>query len=293
MVRVFIDEGDRTDRKRARLKYVLDRLGAEAFLVATEKLLPTPLPRLSVAECEPRQPLHRDAHAGFHRQSQPGRIYCGVVLPLGRMTSGQMRVIADIAHRYGSGTIRLTVWQSLIVSDIGADDEAAVRAALSQIGLPAEASHLRAAFVACTGNTGCRFAASDTKRHALASLDFLEPRVALDTPINIHFTGCPNSCAQHYIGDIGLLGAKIPSGDAAEIEGYHVYLGGGYGERRELAREVMREVPHDALPRVLERLMGAYLAHRKSAAETFQDFSKRHSPDALRAFAADPLLKAA
>ncbi len=88
MVRVFIDEGDRTDRKRARLKYVLERMGHQAF-PAAEKLLPAPLARLPLAECEPRPPLRRDAHAGFHRQRQPGRVYCGVALPLGRMTSAQ------------------------------------------------------------------------------------------------------------------------------------------------------------------------------------------------------------
>ena len=293
MVRVFIDEGDRTDRKKARLKYVLDRMGHQAFLAAAEKLLPAPLARLPLAECEPRPPLKRDAHTGFHRQSQAGRLYCGVALPLGRMSSAQMRAIADIASRYGSGTIRLTVWQSLIVSDIAAADEPAVRAALAQIGLPAEASHLRAGFVACTGNSGCRFAASDTKRHALASLDYLESRVALDTPINIHLTGCPHSCAQHYIGDIGLLGAKIPVSEDAEVEGYHLYLGGGYGERRELAREVMRDVPQNELPQVLERLLGAYLKQRNSAAETFQEYTRRHSPEALRALARRALPEAA
>lgn len=292
MIRVFIDEGDRTDRKRARLKYVLDRIGHEGFLAATEKLLPTSLPHLPIAECEPRPPLRRDAHAGFHPQRQAGHVYCGVALPLGRMMSAQMRGIADIARCYGSGTIRLTVWQSLIISDISARDEAAVRAALNDIGLPAEASNLRSAFVACTGNTGCRFAASDTKRHALESIGYLDRRLSLDQPINIHLTGCPHSCAQHYIGDIGLLGTKILTGED-EIEGYHVYLGGGYGERREIAREVVRDVPHDALPRVLERLLNAYLEQRLSIAESFQDFSKRHTVEALRRFAADELKAAA
>jgi ferredoxin-nitrite reductase len=293
MVRVFIDEGDRTDRKRARLKYVLDRMGRDAFLAAAEKLLPAPLARLRAAECERRPPLRRDAHVGFHRQREPGRVYCGVALPLGRMTSLQMRGIADIASRYGSETIRLTVWQSLIVSDIAEADEAPVRAALAEIGLPAEASHLRAGFVACTGNTGCRFAASDTKRHALKSLEYLERRVALDTPINVHLTGCPHSCAQHYIGDIGLLGAKVAAGEDGEVEGYHLYLGGGYGEQRALAREVMRDVPHDELPQVLERLLRAYLAHRNSATETFQEFTKRHSLEALRALTGQRLPEAA
>jgi ferredoxin-nitrite reductase len=293
MVRVFIEEGDRTDRKRARLKYVLDRMGHEAFLAAAEKLIPAPLVRVPITECEPRPPLQRDAHVGFHRQSQPGRVYCGVALPLGRMTSLQMRGIADVASRFGSGTIRLTVWQSLIISDIAAADEAGVRAALTEIGLPTEVSHVRAGFVACTGNTGCKFAASDTKRHALESVEYLERNLTLDTPINVHLTGCPNSCAQHYIGDIGLLGAKIPVGEEGEVEGYHVYLGGGYGERRALAREVMRDVPHEELPQVLERLLGAYLMHRNSVDETFQDFATRHSPEALRALADEVLHEAA
>jgi ferredoxin-nitrite reductase len=293
MVRVFIEEGDRTDRKRARLKYVLDRMGHEAFLTAAEKLLPAPLARLPSAECKPRAPFRRDAHVGFHRQSQPGRVYCGVVLPLGRLTGQQMRGVAAVASRFGSGTIRLTVWQSLIISDIATADEAGVRAALAEIGLPTEASRVRAGFVACTGNTGCKFAASDTKRHALESLEYLERKLTLDTPINVHLTGCPHSCAQHYIGDIGLLGAKILVGEEGEAEGYHVYLGGGYGERRALAREVMRDVPHDELPRVLERLIGAYLLHRHSAAETFQEFANRHSTEALRALTGEPLPEAA
>jgi ferredoxin-nitrite reductase len=293
IVRVFIDEGDRTDRKRARLKYVLDRLGRDAYLAAAEKLLPAPLPRLPLADCEPRPTPLRGAHAGFHRQRQPDRIYCGVALPLGRMSTDQMRGIAAIATRYGSGTIRLTVWQSLIISDIDVADQAAVRAALAEIGLPAEVSPLRAAFVACTGNTGCRFAASDTKRHALETMSYLEARVPLDVPINVHLTGCPNSCAQHYIGDIGLLGIKVAAGTDAEVEGYHIYVGGGYGERRELAREVMRDVRHHELPRALERLLAAYLAHRTSTAESFRDFAKRHSVEGLRALVLDRIPEAA
>jgi len=283
-VRVFIDEGDRTDRKRARLKYVLERMGPQDFLAAAEKLLPEPLARLPLAECEPRRAVQRDAHVGFHAQRQPGLVYCGVALPLGRISVAQMRAVADLAQRYGSGTIRLTVWQNLIVSDIAVRDAQAVRAALLEIGLPAEVSKLRAGFVACTGNSGCKFALSNTKGHALATMKYLDRRVALDTPINVHFTGCPNSCAQHYIGDIGLLGTKVASGEDSEVEGYHLYLGGGYGEQRELAREILRDVPHDELPKLLEQLLQAYLQQRSSAAESFQEFARRHSSEALMAF---------
>ncbi|HEY2628648.1 MAG TPA: hypothetical protein VGI57_05940, partial [Usitatibacter sp.] len=164
--------------------------------------------------------------------------------------------------------------------------------ALNAIGLSAEVSHVRAGIVACTGNTGCKFSASDTKRHALAIADHLDDRVKLDAPINIHLTGCPHSCAQHYIGDVGLLATKITQADDRQVEGYHVYLGGGFGERKALAREVLRDVPAEELPATLERVLKGYLAQR-AGSESFQDFARRHSEEALRALASEALEKAA
>jgi ferredoxin-nitrite reductase len=282
IIRVFIDEGDRTDRKKARLKYVVDRLGRERFLAAVEARLPAPLARLAAADGEPRTPPRRGAHAGFHAQKQPGLWYCGVMLPAGRMTSAQMRGLAAIAERQGSGTLRLTVWQNVIVSDIPEDALGAVEAELGALGLTGRASEVRAGTVACTGNAGCKFAASDTKRHARAIVEHLDAALALDTPLNIHLTGCPNSCAQHYVGDIGLLGAKIASGEE-QLEGYHLFAGGGYGERQALGREILRDIPAPEVPVVLERLLRAYLERRASKDETFQAFSRRHAPEALRA----------
>jgi ferredoxin-nitrite reductase len=291
IVRVFIDEGDRTDRKRARLKYVLDRMGLERFLLEVEKRLPAPLARLPLAECEPRPLLARGAHVGFHPQKQAGRVYCGIALPVGKMSAAQMHAIAAIAGRHGSGAIRLTPWQNLIVSDIAATDRAEVVAALAAIGLAAEASLVRSGMVACTGNSGCKFSASDTKRHALAIADHLDARLKVDAPLNIHVTGCPNSCAQHHVGDIGLLATRIAAGDA-DIEGYHLFAGGGFGERRGLGREILRDVPADEAPRALERLLRAYLERRTSPEESFQGFANRHGADALRDFVRAELAEA-
>jgi ferredoxin-nitrite reductase len=285
IVRVFIDEGDRTDRKKARLKYVLDRMGLERFLAEVEKRLPAPLERLALADCDPRPRLKPGAHVGFHAQKDPRQVYCGIALPVGRMTSVQMRGLADIAERFGSGTLRLTVWQNLIVSDIAAGAEPAVEAALGGIGLTSHVSLARAGIVACTGNAGCKFAASDTKRHALAIADHLDRALDFDTAVNMHLTGCPNSCAQHYVGDVGLLGAKIASGDA-QIEGYHLFVGGGFGGQRRLGREVLRDVPATEVPRVIERLLRAYRAGRAGETEPFHEFAKRQSTEALRAVAA-------
>jgi ferredoxin-nitrite reductase len=279
---VFIDEGDRCDRTRARLKYVVERLGLDTFRAKVEERLARPPARLPREQCEPRPAVDRGGHIGFHPQKQAGLFYCGVAVPVGRLTVAQMRGIADIAERHGSGTIRLTVWQNLILSDIPEQNRVAVAAELQAIGLSETASAIRAGLVACTGNSGCKFSASDTKGHAAQLLEHLEPRVALDGPINIHITGCPHSCAQHYVGDIGLLATKVPGDDDHDIEAYHLFAGGGYGEHAQLAREIARDVPAVEVPPLLERLLQAYMEQRESPAETFQSFAGRHSEEELR-----------
>jgi ferredoxin-nitrite reductase len=158
--------------------------------------------------------------------------------------------------------------------------------AIAALGLTTKAASVRAGLVACTGNAGCRFAASDTKRHAEAIAAWCESRIALDGPVNIHLTGCHHSCAQHYIGDIGLLAAKVPgASEDEEVEGYHVLLGGGFGTEAGLAREVYRDVRADEAPQVIERVLKTYLTHRAED-ETFLAFTRRHEVDALKALVA-------
>jgi ferredoxin-nitrite reductase len=273
LIRVFIEHGDRTDRRKARLKYLLDRWGLERYLAEAERQLGAPFRRLPLAACRPRPPCRRDAHVGIHAQRQPGLFYAGVVLPVGRMSAAQMRGLAALAQRHGSGTIRLTVWQNLLLSDIPEAALGRVREGIAALGLALEAS---AGLVACTGNAGCRFSATDTKGHALALADHLDRRLALDQPLNIHLTGCPHSCAQHYVGDIGLLGARVEDG----VEGYDVAVGGGAGEGQGLARPLWRGVPFADLPPLVERMLRAYLAAR-GPGESFRDFARRHDDAAL------------
>jgi len=274
VVRVFIEHGDRTDRKKARLKYVLDRFGLEKYLEETQKHLKFPLRRFPLDRCEPRGSVARLAHVGFHPQRQEGLSYVGVVLPVGRMRVDQMRALADIAQRFGSGSIRWTVWQNLIISDIPQENIPDVKRAIEAAGLHWSATNVRAGMVACTGNTGCKFSASNTKRHAAAIADYLEDRVALDQPLNIHLTGCHHSCAQHYIGDIGLLATKISVGEEM-VEGYHVYVGGAYGEQRNIGREIYRDIVADDLPPLVERMLLGYMAHRAAPQESFHDYTRR------------------
>jgi ferredoxin-nitrite reductase len=280
IVRVFSERGDRTNRQKARLKYVLDAAGHGQFMNWVEEKLGRTLTRLPLGECEPRPAADRAAHIGFHAQKQPGMFYVGILPPVGKLTAAQMRGVADLAARHG-GSIRLTVWQNLLVTNI---PEAAIedaKAAIEAMGLAHEASAIRAGLIACTGNRGCKFSASDTKTHAIAIADYLEPRVAIDTPLNIHLTGCHHSCAQHYIGDIGLIAARVDTGGEDTVEGYHLHVGGGFGEHQALAREVLRDVKAEDAPEILRRMLAAYLLLRLTPAETFRDFADRHDAQAL------------
>jgi ferredoxin-nitrite reductase len=282
IVRVFIEHGDRTDRKRARLKYLIERWGIEKLVSEAATHLPFPWRFVAADHCEPRGPIDRHGHVGVHAQAQPGLSYVGVVLPASRLTAGQLSGLADIAERRGSGTLRLTVWQNLLISDIPAPQIPAALSEIEALGLATEASAVRAGLIACTGNVGCKFSLSDTKRHALEIADYLDARIELDQPLNIHLTGCPNSCAQHYVGDIGLLAAKVDMGGDLEAEGYHLIVGGGSGADLALGREICRDIPADELPRRLEAGLGTYLT-RRDADETFQAFANRHSVEQLAA----------
>jgi ferredoxin-nitrite reductase len=159
-------------------------------------------------------------------------------------------------------------------------------AAIEKLGLAVKASQIRAGLVACTGNAGCKFAASDTKRHAAEIGDWCEPRVNVNTPLNIHLTGCHHSCAQHYISDIGLIAAKVPGAtEDDQVEGYHLFAGGGFGAQADIGQEVYRDVKAEDAPKTVERLLKAYLTHRASAEETFLTFARRHDGETLRKLA--------
>ncbi len=232
IVRVFIEHGDRTNRNKARLKYVLDAWGFEKFLEAVEEKLGRKLTRVASNAIAPRPAYDRFAHIGVHPQKQSGLNWIGVALKLGRLSPEQIRGLAKLARDFGDGDIRLTVWQNLLLSGIADANVATVVAAIDSLGLTTKTSAIRSGLIACTGATGCRFAAAHTKENADEIATWCEERVPLETPVNIHLTGCHHTCAQHYIGDIGLIGARVPINDEGDtVDGYHVLVGGGYGTR--------------------------------------------------------------
>jgi len=282
IVRVFIKHGNRTDRKKARLKYVLDDWGFEKFIQAVEEELGRVLRRFPTESCTPNQVENRLAHIDVHPQSEAGLNYIGVVFPVGRMTSDQARGLSEIARKYGTGQMRLTVWQNLLIPDIKDKDVKTVKAKIRKLGLDYSASNLRAGLVACTGNAGCKFAGADTKKHAMQVAEYLESKLTLDSPINIHVTGCHHSCAQHYIGDIGLIATKVEI-DEDLVEGYDICIGGGWGANQSLVRLIVPGVPADEVGPKLEALLHRYLEHRSSPDEHFCSYASRSTDEELRA----------
>lgn len=283
LVRVFIENGNRTDRKKARLKHLLEKWTLTQYLDETEKLLGYQLPRVptdATAMEYPGQDLPH-SHVGVYPQKQAGLQYIGTTLPVGQITPKQMLRLAEIADLYGSGEIRLTVWQNLIIPNVADAYVETVKKALKKLGFATEQSNIRGGLIACTGNSYCKFAQVNTKGHALELATYLEKKLTLDQPLNIHLTGCPNSCAQHYMGDIGLLGAKVKvSGET--VEGYHVFVGGGFGKHQAVGRQVFTGVAFGDLKLTLEKMLRGYLRHRTER-ESFQSFTQRHDLNTLQA----------
>ncbi len=280
MLRVFVENGDRTNRKKARLKYLIDNWGVPKFLAETQKKLAFPLIHFPLANCTRRPPSIRHGHIGVYRQKQRNKNYLGVVIPVGVMTTRQMRRLAELAANYGSSQLRLTPWQNLLIPDIPDGFVETVKRQLVRLGFHYEATAVAGGLVACTGNTGCKWAAADTKGHALAIASHLEKRVQLDQPINIHLTGCPNSCAQHYIGDIGLQGVKVNAGGST-VEGYNIVFGGGCGPDAGIGREIFKSISFAEIPAMLERVLKVYLG-RRQAGESFTGFTRRHEMKQLQ-----------
>ena len=217
---------------------------------------------------KPRPPFDRIAHIGVHAQKQAGLNWIGVALPVGRMTARRCADLPRSRADLGDGDMRLTVWQNLLISGV-ADDARRRRGSGDRSPRPRapRPTSMRAGLVACTGNAGCKFAASDTKRHAEEIAAWCETRVAIDTPINIHLTGCHHSCAQHFISEIGLLACKVQeTEDGDRSRAITSWSAAASVPHAALGREIYRDVKADDAPRTVERMLKAYLAHRSFAA---------------------------
>jgi sulfite reductase (ferredoxin) len=274
----------RHNREKARLKFLFLLHGwtAERFQEELERRLGFAL-EPAVPEAPPAD-VYRD-HVGIHPQKQAGYDYAGLAILRGRLAPAEMRTIADLAERYGSGELRTTPMQNLLILHVRRERSAALARELEAAGLRLDASPFWRGTVACTGTEFCKLALTETKGFARWLVEELEARLpGFDQHLKLHITGCPNSCGQHWIADIGIEGKKLKVG-GQQVDAYYFCVGGGVGQHQATARPLGYRIPATEVPAAIERLLREYLAQRRDG-ENFRQFCARHTVDELRAFLA-------
>jgi precorrin-3B synthase len=264
---IFRDEGKRTKRTRARIKFLVDEWGVEKLRAEVERKLGREL-ETSVVPGDPIDP-HRD-HLGIHPQVQHGLYYVGGTTLRGRFTADQMIGVADIADRYGAGELRCTNRQNIIVVGVPDEHVETVAAELGDLGLPTEASAFRRGIISCTGMEFCKLAIVETKERAAELIEHLERRIGdLDGSIRINLNGCPNACAQYQIADIGLQGGITKTADGERVQGFILHIGGRLGEGATFGRRIAsKAIPATDARFAVERIVRAYKGERR-ADQTF------------------------
>jgi ferredoxin-nitrite reductase len=256
--------------KKPRLRQILQQWGMAWYRDRVSRYLSFPLRCQSLNSATASQNNYfPNRHLGVHAQKQEHLSYMGLVVPLGRLAAKQIEKLADLAEIYGNSILRLTPWQNLLIPDVSDSKISDLQTEIEQLGLSYSPNHPGSGIVACTGNTGCAASATDTKNHALALAKYLEKRLRLDRPLNIHFTGCPKSCAQHGMGNLTLLGTIIQQGEGfapfgrgllrrrirdRTVEGYHVYVGNRDGEEK-FGQLLYSNVIFDEIPALIEQIL--------------------------------------
>ncbi|KRE52765.1 nitrite/sulfite reductase [Phycicoccus sp. Soil748] len=280
VVSIFRDHGYRRLRNRARLKFLMADWGPERFREVLEddylgrKLLdgPGPLP----------PSRHRRDHVGVHAQKD-GNVWVGVAPVAGRVSGTTLYAVAELAERHGSGRVRLTAHQKLLVLDVPPENADALQAGLDGLGLPANPSEWRRGLMACTGIEFCKLALVETKARGGTVIAEMERRLPdFDVPFSIHVNGCPNSCARTQVADIGLKGMVQTDDNGNLVEIFQVHLGGGLGTEPQLARKTRAlKVRAVDLPDYVERIAGRFLEQRQDG-ESFAHWAHRAEEDDLR-----------
>lgn len=280
----------REHRERARLKFLFLRHGwtAERFLDELQDRIGFKFD--PAAEEYRPDDVYRD-HVGIHAQKQPGLSYVGAVVLRGRITADQMQSAADLAERYAGGELRATSMQNLLVVNVPAIHADTLAKELDAIGLRAGGSSFSRGTVACSGTEFCKLAITETKSFSRWLVEELEERLpGFDQHLKLHVTGCPNSCGQHWIADVGIEGKKIKVNDRL-VDAYYFCVGGALGLHQATARPVGYRCAATEVPDALERLLGRYLDERE-AGENLRRFFARHSDTQLREFLAGEMIPA-
>jgi sulfite reductase (ferredoxin) len=274
----------RQSREQARLKFLFLKFGwnAETFLAEITRKLGF---QLDAGEEETLpSDIYRD-HVGIHAQKQPGYFYVGTSVLRGRINAEQLGAVASLADRFAGGELRLTTMQNLLIVNVRKENAETLRRELEGIGLPVEASPFWRGTVACTGTEFCKLAITETKGFARWVVEELEGRVpGFDQQLKLSITGCPNSCGQHWIADLGLEGKKIKV-DGKFADAFYFCVGGSVGRVQSVARAVGYRCLAAEVPDSIARLLSRYTELRDRG-ENLQQFFARKSNDEIRSFLA-------
>jgi len=286
---IFRDQqGLRESRDRARMKHLFMKEGwtADRFLAELQSRLDFTL--LPGAPEQVPNDIFRD-HVGINPQRQPGLSSVGASVLRGRLTGEQLEAAADLAERFGTGSLRTTVSQNLLFVDVPNAKTNALAGELRNIGLQVDGSSFWRGAIACTGTEFCKLAITETKGFTKWLVDELEERLpGFDQQLKLNVTGCPNSCGQHWVADIGIEGKKIKH-EGKLTDAFYFCLGGAVGEHAAIARPVGYRCPAPLIPDAIERLLRQYLADRHPE-ENLRAWFSRHSNDELRAHLAGEVL---
>ena len=255
---IFRDHGCRESRTKARLAFLVDDWGIERFRRELERRADRPL--LQAGKDERLSHKHT-YHIGIFRQKQQGLNYVGLAVPVGRITTGQLLEVARLAAAYGSGEVRITTGQNLIIPDVPDQKigDLTVEPLLQELRY--DPSEVMRGLVSCTGMDYCHFALIETKELALKTARYLEEKLGKTKPVRIHWSGCPAGCGNHAAADIGLLGKNIKV-NGNVIDAVDVFVGGRSGPNAKPATKLLEDVPCDELPQVLEHLV-PYLSRKE------------------------------
>ena len=270
----------RVSRVKARLKFMVDDLGAEGMRERVEERLGRRLDDFTL----PPAPTRPSNHLGIQPQAQPGLCSVGVPVKLGLISGDQMIAIADLAERVGA-EIRAARQQNLILVDVPEAAVPAVTDELAAIGFPLDTNPVWANAIACTGEPHCNFSVTETKTRLGRLVDGLEARFGDDlADLRLHLDGCPHACAQHWIGDLGFQGTTARDEGGARRQAYDIFVRGGLGAEAAIGKSLFRRVPTDDLDGAVGGLVAGWLEQRLPG-ESFSDFSRRLGDDELGAFA--------
>ncbi|MBV8632423.1 MAG: precorrin-3B synthase [Silvibacterium sp.] len=279
---IFRDQqGLRESRDRARMKHLFTRHGwtAESFLAELKRRLGLHF------DPAPYEPFPEDVlrdHVGVHPQKQPGLNYVGAAVLRGRLSGDQLAAAAELAEQFGDGQLRTTIMQNLLFINIPKQKTGELVRELEQIGLHVEGSLFWRGAIACTGTEFCKLAIAETKTFTRWLVEELEERLpGFDQELKLHVTGCPNSCGQHWIADIGLEGKKIKH-EGKVVDAFYFCVGGALGKHAAIARPVGYRVPAADVPEAVERLLRSYIQERLPG-ENLRSYFSRYEAEEIRA----------